>query len=98
MRVDGSHPSGHRFAFRLGGEAGPHRLTIASDDLGAALQLFDVADNVIGGKLSLTAQLADEAGKPVLRAQIDRVGLQRRAHPGLYPHPVGRRRSPRCPA
>jgi hypothetical protein len=70
MRVDGSYASGHRIAFRLGGEAGPRQVSITSDDLGAALKLFDVADNVAGGKMLVTGQLGDDHGKPALHAQI----------------------------
>jgi hypothetical protein len=70
MKVDGSYANGHRIAFRLGGEAGPHQLSIASDDLGSALRLFDVVDNVAGGKMLVTGQLADDHGKPALRARI----------------------------
>ncbi len=70
IRVDGSYASGHRIAFRLGGEAGPRQVSITSDDLGAALKLFDVADNVAGGKMLVTGQLGDDHGKPALHAQI----------------------------
>ncbi|HEX3884618.1 MAG TPA: AsmA-like C-terminal domain-containing protein [Stellaceae bacterium] len=70
MRVDGVFANGRRLAVRLGGEAGPHRLSIGSDDLGAALKLFDVANNVNGGKMQVIGELADDGGKPALRAQI----------------------------
>jgi len=70
IRLDGAYANGHHIAFRLGGDAGPHRVSITSDDLGATLRLFDVVDNVAGGKLLVTGQLADDHGKPALRAQI----------------------------
>lgn len=70
MRIDASYANGHRIAFRLGGDLGPRRVSITSDDLGAALKLFDVVDNVAGGKLLVAGQLADDHGKPALRAEI----------------------------
>jgi hypothetical protein len=70
VRVDAAFAGGHHLAFRLGGDEGRHRLSITSDDLGAALKLFDIANNVNGGNLQLTGDLVDEGGKPALHAQI----------------------------
>jgi hypothetical protein len=70
MRIDAAYANGHHIAFRLGGDAGPHRLSITSDDLGSALRLFDVVDNVAGGKLLVAGQLTNDHGKPALDAQI----------------------------
>jgi hypothetical protein len=70
MQIDGRHPDGHRLALRLGGALGPSALQVTSDDLGATLRLLDIADNVVGGKLSLTGQLTEANGRPVLQAQF----------------------------
>lgn len=70
IRVDAAFANNKHLAFRLGGEAGPHRVSIASDDLGSALRLFDVVDNVVGGKMLVTGQLVEGEGRPALRAQI----------------------------
>jgi hypothetical protein len=70
MRIDAAYANGRHIAFRLGGAAGPHQVSITSDDLGSALRLFDVVDNVAGGKMLVTGQLADDHGKLKLGARI----------------------------
>jgi hypothetical protein len=70
MRVDAAYATGRHIAFRLGGTAGPRRILISSDDLGSALRLFDVVDNVAGGKMLVSGRLIDENGKPALHAEI----------------------------
>jgi len=69
-RIDARYVNGKQLAVRLGGEAGPRRLSVTSDDLGATLSLLDIADNVVGGRLSVTGQLGAAAGKPVLHARV----------------------------
>ncbi|MGH7095929.1 MAG: AsmA-like C-terminal domain-containing protein, partial [Stellaceae bacterium] len=70
MQIDGRFANGHVLSFRLGGALGPRRVGLTSNDLGATLRLFDVADNVAGGRLSVTGELTQAGGKPALRADI----------------------------
>ena len=69
-RIDGRHLSGHPVSLRFG-EAGSPRLTFQSDDLGATLKLLDIADNVVGGHLTIDGQLTETAGKRTLRAHVE---------------------------
>ena len=71
MQIDGRFANGHALSFSLGGALGPRRVGLTSDDLGATLRLFDVADNVVGGRLSVTGELTRAGSKPALRADIN---------------------------
>jgi hypothetical protein len=69
-RIAGSFANGRHIALRFS-ETGDRKLVLQSDDLGASLKLLDIADNVVGGQLTLAGQFSDAAGKRVLRAQVD---------------------------
>ncbi|MBV8779749.1 MAG: hypothetical protein JO258_21360 [Alphaproteobacteria bacterium] len=67
VRIDGRYVNGRRMALALGAQ----KLRFETDDLGASLALFGVADNVVGGKLTVDGTLGDENGHRVLRAHLD---------------------------
>ncbi len=69
-RIEGRFVNGHRLSLRFGEDDG-HRLVLQSDDLGAALQLLDIADGVSGGHLTVDGRITDVAGKRTLRAHIE---------------------------
>jgi len=69
-RIDGRLASGHPIALRFG-EAGSHRFFFHSADLGGILKLLDVADNVVGGEITIDGQLSEAAGKRTLRAHLE---------------------------
>jgi Protein of unknown function/AsmA-like C-terminal region len=69
-RIEGSYANGHGLSLEFGGEEG-RRLIFKSDDFGAALQLLDIADGVVGGQLSIDGQIAEIAGKRTLRAHLE---------------------------
>ncbi|HXO01857.1 MAG TPA: AsmA-like C-terminal region-containing protein [Stellaceae bacterium] len=71
IRLDGSYADGHRLALSLGGPEGNRRLHFESDDLGASFALFGIADNVVGGHLSIDGTLGEVDGHRVVRAHID---------------------------
>jgi hypothetical protein len=71
MRIDGSHTNGRRFALTLGGAEASRKLHFQSDDLGATLALFGIADNVVGGKVTVDGTIGEVAGHHVIRAHID---------------------------
>jgi hypothetical protein len=69
-RVEGRFANGHQMSLRFG-EDGGQRLMFQSDDLGATLKLLDIADDVVGGRLSVDGQLSEVAGKRSLRAHVE---------------------------
>jgi Protein of unknown function/AsmA-like C-terminal region len=71
--IDGRFVDGHRLALRFG-QDGSRRLVLHSDDLGATLKLFDIADNVAGGRLTVEGQLAQVGGRRILTAHFDGSG------------------------
>jgi hypothetical protein len=69
-RLDGRLPNGQKLALRLG-EGGGRRFSLQSEDLGATLKLLGVADNVIGGRLTINGQFSGAAGKQTLLGHIE---------------------------
>jgi len=69
-RIQGRYANGHGLSLQFGGEHG-RRLIFKSDDFGAALQLLDIADGVVGGQLSIDGEITDIAGKRTLRAHLE---------------------------
>ncbi len=69
-RIEGAYANGRKISLSFG-EGGSHRVTLRSDDLGATLKLLDIADNIVGGRVTLDGQLSQNAGKRILRAHID---------------------------
>ncbi|HTZ37357.1 MAG TPA: AsmA-like C-terminal region-containing protein [Stellaceae bacterium] len=81
VRVDSRLGPGqqHRLALSLGGQ----RLHAESDDLGAVLSLFGLADNVVGGHLAVDGTLADVDGHRTLRAHLEGSGFSLVRAPAL---------------
>ena len=75
-------PSAVAAVRRGGGRAG---FIFQSDDLGATLKLLDIADNVVGGRLTIDGQLSETAGKRTLRAHIEGRELYDRAGARSWP-------------
>ncbi len=69
-RIEGRYADGHGMSLQFGEEDG-RRLIFKSDDFGAALQLLDIADGVVGGQLSIDGNIAELGGKRTLRAHIE---------------------------
>ena len=69
-RIEGRYANGHGLSLTFGGEDG-RRLIFKSDDFGAALQLLDISDGVVGGQLSIDGEIAEVAGKRTLRAHLE---------------------------
>jgi Protein of unknown function/AsmA-like C-terminal region len=70
-RIDARFANGRELALRFGGESGGRGLSFLSDDLGSTLSLLDVTENIVGGRITVTGQVSDTAGKRVLRGHID---------------------------
>jgi Protein of unknown function/AsmA-like C-terminal region len=69
-RIDGHYANGRKLSLRMGEEDG-RRLVFQSDDLGAAMKLLDIGDNVVGGRITVTGQMTDSGGKRALRGHIE---------------------------
>ena len=82
-RIDARFVNGRELALRFGREAGKRRLTFLSDDLGATLSLLDVTENIVGGRVTVTGQVSDAAGKRVLSGHIDGENYNLIRAPGL---------------
>ena len=71
VNIAGHYANGHRIALAIGGAAGAGKLHIESDDLGATAALFGIADNVVGGKLTVDGTVGEIDGHEVLRARLE---------------------------
>jgi len=69
-KIEGRYANGHGMSLQFGEEDG-RRLIFKTDDFGAALQLLDIADGVVGGQLSIEGHIAETGGKRTLRAHIE---------------------------
>jgi hypothetical protein len=71
IKIDGRYPNGGKVALNLGGDGNSRRLHFESNDLGASLSLFGLADNVVGGTIKVDGTLTETAGHSVIRAHVD---------------------------
>ena len=81
--IDARFVNGHELSLRFGSNAGNQALSFLSEDLGATLSLLDVTDNIVGGRIAITGQVADTAGKRVLRGHVDGDNYNLIRAPGL---------------
>jgi hypothetical protein len=70
-QIDARFPNGRRLSLRSGNEQGQDNLTFRSDDLGSTLSLFDISDHIVGGQVTITGQVSDNAGKQVVAGHIE---------------------------
>jgi AsmA-like C-terminal region/Protein of unknown function len=82
-RIDARFVNGHELSLRFGSDAGPQALSFLSEDLGATLSLLDVTNNIVGGRIAITGQVADAAGKRLLRGHVDGDNYNLIGAPGL---------------
>jgi hypothetical protein len=69
-QIDARFENGRQLSLHSGNEVGPRSLTFRTDDLGSALRLFDITDNVVGGRVTVTGKVQDTGGKRVVDGQI----------------------------
>jgi len=82
-RIDARFVNGHELSLRFGSEAEKRGLSFLSDDLGSTLSLLDVTENIVGGRVAITGQVSDAAGKRVLRGHVDGDNYNLIRAPGL---------------
>jgi len=82
-RIDAHFVNGHELSLRFGSESEKRGLSFLSDDLGATLSLLDVTENIVGGRVTVTGQVSDTAGKRILRGHIDGENYNLIRAPGL---------------
>jgi hypothetical protein len=70
-QIDARFLNGHRLSLRSGNEPGRRSLTFHSDDLGSTLRLFDISDNIVGGRVTVTGRLSNAAGEHLVAGQIE---------------------------
>jgi len=69
--IDARFENGHQISLHSGNEAGRPSLTFRSDDFGSALRLFDITDNIVGGRVTVTGKFSNAAGRRVVAGQIE---------------------------
>jgi hypothetical protein len=67
VKIDGSFANGRKLALTLSGQ----KLHFESNDLGATVALFGVADNVVGGHITTDGTVSEVDGHHVIRAHIE---------------------------
>ncbi|HEX9536168.1 MAG TPA: AsmA-like C-terminal domain-containing protein [Stellaceae bacterium] len=70
-QIDARFPNGHRLSLRSTTAPGGRNLTFRSDDMGSALSLLDITDNIVGGQITVTGQAVDKAGKQIVVGHIE---------------------------
>ncbi len=73
-QIEARFPNGHRLSLHSATQADGRNLTFRSDDLGSALSLLDITDNIVGGDVTVTGQTEDKAGKQVVVGHIEGAG------------------------
>jgi hypothetical protein len=70
-QIDARFANGRQLTLRSAGEAGKRSLTFRSDDFGSTLSLFDITNNIVGGRLTITGEVSDAAGKRIIRGHVE---------------------------
>jgi hypothetical protein len=70
-RIDARFVNGRELSLRFGDEAGKRGLSFVSEDLGSTLRLLDVTDNIAGGRVTVTGEASDTAGKRIVRGHVE---------------------------
>ena len=71
VQIDGHYTNGRHLNLQIGGEGLGKRLLFQSDDLGATMSLLGIADNVVGGKVTISGQISEASGKRTLRGHLE---------------------------
>jgi AsmA-like protein/uncharacterized protein DUF3971 len=72
VKINGAYANGTRLGVSIAPSAdGARRLHVESDNLGASLALFGIADNVVGGKLTIDGAVIEAAGHQIVHAHVD---------------------------
>lgn len=73
MSIDAALAGKGKASLRFGEAAGDRNLRLSTDDFGALLRLFDVTDNVQGGRVEISGRVEDTGPRRVFRGKIDGV-------------------------
>jgi AsmA-like C-terminal region/Protein of unknown function len=82
-RIEARLANGHRLSLSSGNEAGKTSLSFRSDDLGSTLSLFDITNNIVGGRITITGEVAETAGKQAVTGRIEGEGYNLVRAPAL---------------
>jgi hypothetical protein len=70
-QIEARFANGKQLSLQSSNEAGRRDLTFRSDDLGSALSLLDITDNVVGGSVTVTGHLSGAAGDGIVSGHIE---------------------------
>ena len=70
-QIDARFVNGRQLTLHSAGEAGKRSLTFRSDDFGSTLSLFDITDNIVGGRLTISGEVSDAAGKRIVHGHVE---------------------------
>ncbi len=70
MSIDAAFTGGGKASVRFGQAAGDHSFRLTADDMGALLRLFDISDNIAGGRLEVTGGVEDIGRRRRFRGSI----------------------------
>jgi hypothetical protein len=70
LKIDGRYANGKKLTLRLDGPGTERKLQFEADDLGASLALFGIADNVVGGHLTIGGTVTEEGGHHIVHAHV----------------------------
>jgi hypothetical protein len=70
-QIDARFANGRMLSLRSGKETGKPSLTFQSDDLGSAMSLLNITDNIVGGRVTITGRVADGGGKQVVSGRLE---------------------------
>jgi hypothetical protein len=70
-RIDARFVNGRQLYLHADSAAGARALSFRSDDLGSTLSLLDVTDNIVGGRVTVTGQFSDGAGKRIVHGHVE---------------------------
>jgi uncharacterized protein YhdP len=70
-QIEARFVNGRQLSLHSGKEDGWPSLTFRSDDLGSTLSLFDITDNIVGGRVVITSQVSNAAGKRGIVGHIE---------------------------
>jgi hypothetical protein len=71
VQIDGRYSNGHQLELQIGGEGAARRMLFKSNDLGATMALLGIADNVVGGQVTISGLLSETGGKRNLRGHME---------------------------
>jgi hypothetical protein len=71
VQIDGRYGNGRKLDLQIGGEGAARRMLFTSNDLGATMNLLGIADNVVGGEVTISGTISEVGGNRSLRGHLE---------------------------